>query len=626
MPRRGVGYGLLRYLARTPRPPRRSPPCRGRGQLQLPRPARPARWPRRSPFAGASRIERACRRARAHARAYLLEIGASVARRPALDVTCIYSGRASTAATRSSGWQRLRAPPLRALIAHCRTPEAERRHALRLPARRVEPGPARQAVALRRPGRRRGVRRGRTSKTSTRSRRCSGDAVPRAVGAGLRRLRRAVQLRRSRAASTPRAFRRAWQLVIERHAVLRTAFVWEGVAEPLQVVRRTVRLPLARGGLARPGPGRAGRASGPASRGGAPPRLRPGAGAADAREPAASGRAAPPLRLDLPPPAARRLVARPAAGRGLRRSTTRCARRTAFGRPAPPPYRDYIAWLQRQDVAAAEAFWRGRAGRLHRADTARHRAKPLPARRPAQRPERLRLPAPRDRASCKPWPGGAGSRSTPWSRAPGRCSSPATPGRRTWSSASSCRAGRPELPGVESIVGLFINTLPVRVATPRRRGACCPGSSGCRRRAARAAPVRVHAARPDPALERGARRGLAVREPLRLRELPRGSGGPRCRGGAGGTRPAPGGGDGLPADGERRGRRRAHGPHLLRSRALPVGRDRPPAGAPGVPADGAGGRRRAPAPRAAAAAGGRAPDAALRVERHRRSGSRKAGR
>ncbi|GFE67456.1 non-ribosomal peptide synthetase [Chroococcus sp. FPU101] len=38
-------------------------------------------------------------------------------------------------------------------------------------------------------------------------------------------------------------FQKAWQLVIERHAVLRTAFYWEEVEKPLQVVYKTVELP-----------------------------------------------------------------------------------------------------------------------------------------------------------------------------------------------------------------------------------------------------------------------------------------------------------------------------------------------------------------------------------------------
>ncbi|MFQ5633631.1 MAG: condensation domain-containing protein, partial [bacterium] len=41
------------------------------------------------------------------------------------------------------------------------------------------------------------------------------------------------------------AFRRAWERVLQRHAILRTFFAWEGVKEPVQVVQRTVELPFA---------------------------------------------------------------------------------------------------------------------------------------------------------------------------------------------------------------------------------------------------------------------------------------------------------------------------------------------------------------------------------------------
>ena len=40
------------------------------------------------------------------------------------------------------------------------------------------------------------------------------------------------------------AFRRAWQRVIERHAILRTAFLWEHRDKPLQVAHQQVRLPF----------------------------------------------------------------------------------------------------------------------------------------------------------------------------------------------------------------------------------------------------------------------------------------------------------------------------------------------------------------------------------------------
>lgn len=40
-----------------------------------------------------------------------------------------------------------------------------------------------------------------------------------------------------------RAFRRAWEDVIRRHAVLRTGFLWEGLSKPMQVVRKSAELP-----------------------------------------------------------------------------------------------------------------------------------------------------------------------------------------------------------------------------------------------------------------------------------------------------------------------------------------------------------------------------------------------
>lgn len=40
------------------------------------------------------------------------------------------------------------------------------------------------------------------------------------------------------------AFRAAWQDVVARHPILRTFFVWEGVESPVQVVKRTAEMPL----------------------------------------------------------------------------------------------------------------------------------------------------------------------------------------------------------------------------------------------------------------------------------------------------------------------------------------------------------------------------------------------
>src|SRR6185503_12307802 len=39
------------------------------------------------------------------------------------------------------------------------------------------------------------------------------------------------------------AFKRAWQSTIDRHPILRTEFAWDRLNEPMQIVRRRVRLP-----------------------------------------------------------------------------------------------------------------------------------------------------------------------------------------------------------------------------------------------------------------------------------------------------------------------------------------------------------------------------------------------
>ena len=41
------------------------------------------------------------------------------------------------------------------------------------------------------------------------------------------------------------AFERAWQEVVALHPVLRTAFIWEGLKEPIQTVHRSARVSVA---------------------------------------------------------------------------------------------------------------------------------------------------------------------------------------------------------------------------------------------------------------------------------------------------------------------------------------------------------------------------------------------
>src|ERR1700682_3377641 len=42
------------------------------------------------------------------------------------------------------------------------------------------------------------------------------------------------------------AFEQAWQSVVDRHSILRTSFLWEGLEKPVQVVHRHVLLPIAK--------------------------------------------------------------------------------------------------------------------------------------------------------------------------------------------------------------------------------------------------------------------------------------------------------------------------------------------------------------------------------------------
>ncbi|MES2295468.1 MAG: amino acid adenylation domain-containing protein [Pseudomonadota bacterium] len=252
------------------------------------------------------------------------------------------------------------------------------------------------------------------------------------------------------------AFERALQLLVERHAVLRSAFVWEKLKAPLQVVQRQLRVALTH---------------------------------LDLRGPDAEQALAQFLERDL------RQGFDLAKAPALRFSLVRVDETSyrfvwsahhilydgwsfaqliaelldaysAFKANRAPklapvrPFRDYIAWLKRQDMAQAETYWRAALANvtaptplsLDRPDAARNGCEELHWALDAERSARLYA----------------------WSRQHGVTMNTIVQG--VWAILLGCYsqqdevlfgitvAGRPsDIVGVETMVGLFINTLPLRV-------------------------------------------------------------------------------------------------------------------------------------------------------------------
>jgi alpha-ketoglutarate-dependent taurine dioxygenase len=153
------------------------------------------------------------------------------------------------------------------------------------------------------------------------------------------------------------AFERAWQRVVERHPVLRTAFVWRGLEEPMQVVRQKVKLSWKREDWRR-----------------LSPEEQQAQSSAFLQMDRTQG-------MELSKAPLMRLALFRLADDAYHFTWTHhhilldgwslpilfkevFAFYEAFRRGADPrlekgrPYRDYIAWLQRQDLSQAETFWR----------------------------------------------------------------------------------------------------------------------------------------------------------------------------------------------------------------------------------------------------------------------------
>ncbi|HZF12149.1 MAG TPA: condensation domain-containing protein, partial [Thermoanaerobaculia bacterium] len=264
------------------------------------------------------------------------------------------------------------------------------------------------------------------------------------------------------------ALERAFQHVVARHGILRTAFHWEDLEKPLQVVYRAVDLGIARESW---------RGLDLAEQ---QARL---ARYLDAdRERGFELTAAPLMRLALFALGSgvhqlvwtqhHLLVDGWSRGQLLAELFTAYRQFAAGSEPweeRPRGFDAYIAWLQEQDLEEAEAFWRrALAGFTSPTFVAGGDEKSGPTYRESRRQERvlsgettaaLREVARRNRLTLNTLVQGA------WALLLARASGS---GDVVFGTTVS---GRPaDLPGVESIVGPFINTQPMRVeVAPERR-------------------------------------------------------------------------------------------------------------------------------------------------------------
>ncbi|WP_182880432.1 non-ribosomal peptide synthase/polyketide synthase [Microbispora sp. H10949] len=266
----------------------------------------------------------------------------------------------------------------------------------------------------------------------------------------------------------PRALAEAWQRVVDRTPILRTCLAWDGVDEPLQVVRRRVAVPVAHHDWRH-----------------LPEEERDREIRRVLTEDLATGvdlSAAPLMRLVIgrvtddevllvwtshhvlldgwSAAAVFAEVCEQYAGITAGRRTEPAARR---------PFRDYLRWLGEQDVRRAEEHWR-------QALSGFDAPTPLPYDRPpveahqaessasarvdlaADTSARLRALARRGGLTLNTIVQGA------WALLLSRYG-----GERDVVFGTTV-SGRPaELPGVESMIGMFINTVPTRVAVDDRR-------------------------------------------------------------------------------------------------------------------------------------------------------------
>jgi len=257
------------------------------------------------------------------------------------------------------------------------------------------------------------------------------------------------------------AFRRAWQAVLDRHSILRSAFIAEDIDEPLQVVYRGLELPFRYEDWR----------DVPASeRDARLDRL-----VADERTRGFDLADAPLMRVTLLRTADdthtliwshHHILLDGWSQPQLLHEVMALYEGYRQGREVrldpPKPYRDYIAWLKKQDMAAAEAYWRRVLAGFTAPTPLAIEGLGVAEGDPAYGEMEIHLP----RETTAALQALAAKQHVTMS----------TIAQGAWALLLSrysgeddvvfglTVSGRPaDLPGAESMVGLFINTLPVRV-------------------------------------------------------------------------------------------------------------------------------------------------------------------
>lgn len=261
------------------------------------------------------------------------------------------------------------------------------------------------------------------------------------------------------------AFRRAWQHILERYEVPRTGFVWEGIKEPVQVVYRQVALPWQQYDWLHLSP--------------VEQQQQLEIFLAGDRKQGFELKRPPLMRLTLIHLSEHsynftwshhHLLFDGWSGTRICREVFDCykafSRNQGVALEPIRPYRDYIVWLQQQDLSQAEAFWRqllkgftaptklwvDKGLGLPTLEQDNHQQK---IRLSTEKTAALRLLAQQHQLTLNILVQGA------WALLLSRYS-----GQDDVVFGATTSGRPPTLAQVESMVGLFINTLPIRVKVP----------------------------------------------------------------------------------------------------------------------------------------------------------------